>query len=52
MGRLSRSSNMAVGERVFPQHPSTPATDEDKIRWKGFCEIESEPVSSIDLQND
>jgi len=22
----------------------TPATDEDKRQWQGFCEIENEPV--------
>lgn len=31
-------------ERVFPQEPLAPATEKDKARWKGFCEIESDPV--------
>ncbi|KAL9026997.1 MAG: hypothetical protein Q9196_004422 [Gyalolechia fulgens] len=29
---------------AFPEDPSAPATAEDRIRWKGFCEIESDPA--------
>ena len=28
----------------YPQNPSSPATAEDRARWNGFSEIESEPV--------
>ncbi|KAL8973274.1 MAG: hypothetical protein Q9183_000074 [Haloplaca sp. 2 TL-2023] len=27
-----------------PLVPSAPVTDQDRLRWKGFCEIESEPA--------
>ncbi len=30
--------------KAFTQFPSAPATGEDKAQWKGFCEIESDPV--------
>lgn len=44
-GTDSRSgSGNAPNPKTFPQEPSAPATDEDKVHWKGFCEIESEPV--------
>lgn len=33
-------------ENFFPNSPSAAATDEDKRQWQGFCEIESDPVSS------
>lgn len=29
---------------VFPHDPSEPATRDDRIRWRGFCEIESDPA--------
>ena len=29
---------------TFPQGPGAPVTDEARQRWKGFCEIESEPA--------
>ena len=29
---------------AFAEDPSVPATAEDRVRWKGFCEIESDPV--------
>ncbi|KAL8760590.1 MAG: hypothetical protein Q9184_003232 [Pyrenodesmia sp. 2 TL-2023] len=29
---------------VFPHDPSEPATADDRIRWRGFCEIESDPA--------
>ncbi|KAI4169674.1 MAG: hypothetical protein LQ346_008943 [Caloplaca aetnensis] len=29
---------------VFSQDPSQPATADDRIRWRGFCEIESDPA--------
>ena len=31
--------------RVYPNDPLAPATKQDKLTWKGYCEIESEPVS-------
>ena len=31
--------------KVFPNEASAAATDADKRNWKGWCEIESEPVS-------
>lgn len=46
-GCTSDSSNDANGvpaQKFFIEGPSAPATKEDKCRWKGFCEIESEPV--------
>ncbi|KAI4142180.1 MAG: hypothetical protein L6R39_005058 [Caloplaca ligustica] len=39
----SPSSKEAV-QNVFPEDPSAPATAEDRLRWKGFCEIESDPA--------
>ena len=44
VGSSSTISNIAFIEKKFPQDPSAPATVEDKRNWKGFCEIESEPV--------
>lgn len=44
VGSSSTISNATFGEKTFPQDPSAPATLEDKRNWKGFCEIESEPV--------
>ena len=48
IGRLvdssSSTSNHTFRHRTFPNHSSAPATMEDKRSWKGFCEIESEPV--------
>lgn len=50
-GRTTRKRNVdafggsvSSSPRLFPQDPSTPATVNDKTNWKGFCEIESEPV--------
>ena len=42
-------SDPTTHAKTFPQEPSAPATDKDKVRWKGFCEIESEPVSILNL---
>jgi len=41
---LSSNANGFSSEKVFAQEPSAAATAEDKHLWKGFCEIESEPV--------
>lgn len=41
---LSSDANGFSTQKVFTQEPSAPASSEDKRRWKGFCEIESEPV--------
>ena len=32
--------------RVFPNDALAAATADDKKQWKGFCEIESEPVTA------
>ena len=40
----SRVSDYQPVEKTFPADPVTPASNEDKRKWKGFCEIESEPV--------
>ncbi|KAL9123216.1 MAG: hypothetical protein Q9187_000233 [Circinaria calcarea] len=46
----STSASAAIPlPRLFPNDPSTAATDEDKRRWNGFCEIESEPVRLSDV---
>lgn len=37
-------SNVPTTQKVFTQPPSAPATGADRLRWKGFCEVESEPV--------
>ena len=44
VGSSSTISNATFSGKTFPQDPSAPATLEDKRNWKGFCEIESEPV--------
>ncbi|KAI9788708.1 MAG: hypothetical protein M1835_002140 [Candelina submexicana] len=31
-------------ERLFPNSPTEPASEDDRKNWKGFCEIESEPA--------
>ncbi|KAI4126180.1 MAG: hypothetical protein LQ338_003879 [Usnochroma carphineum] len=45
--RLAKSdspSSKKPFHNVFPDLPSAPATAEDRLRWKGFCEIESDPA--------
>ena len=32
--------------KIFPGNPLQAASIEDKANWNGFCEIESEPVST------
>ena len=44
--RASPASTASTENKVFPQDASFPATSRDKQNWKGFCEIESEPVNS------
>ena len=39
------STNSHTSAKAFPANPSAPASNKDKTRWQGFCEIESEPVS-------
>lgn len=34
-----------VMQKAYPNPPSAQASEEDKQKWQGFCEIESEPVS-------
>ena len=33
------------GPKTFPNNPLVAATATDRTAWKGFCEIESEPVT-------
>ncbi|KAL8656222.1 MAG: hypothetical protein Q9226_002735 [Calogaya cf. arnoldii] len=45
--RLAKSgdaSSEGPSSRAYSQDPSAPATSEERSRWKGFCEIESEPA--------
>ncbi|KAI4111350.1 MAG: hypothetical protein LQ339_000549 [Xanthoria mediterranea] len=45
--RLAKSgdaSSEGPSSRAYSQDPSAPATNEERSRWKGFCEIESEPA--------
>ena len=46
VGRSSLKTNGTCKEKTFHQAPPAPATSEDRRLWKGFCEIESEPVRS------
>ncbi|KAI9844487.1 MAG: hypothetical protein M1837_005570 [Sclerophora amabilis] len=39
-----QSNGNAERAKIFPGSPSDPSTKEDQTRWKGFCEIESEPA--------
>ena len=41
----SEVSNDQTETQNFPGHPLTSATIHDNRSWKGFCELESEPVS-------
>ena len=46
--RLTKSSGelcVPSTPSALPQISSTSATVDDKRNWKGFCEVESEPVS-------
>ena len=45
-GRSSIGTNGSCKEKTFIRAPPAPATSEDRRLWKGFCEIESEPVRS------
>lgn len=38
------------GDDGFDHSPLTPATSEDRANWRGFCEIESNPVSDSNHQ--
>ena len=52
--RLAKSgdaSSEGPSSRAYSQDPSAPATNEERSRWKGFCEIESEPVSPAEIPN-
>ena len=46
VGHFSIETNGACKDKVFLRAPPAPATFEDRRLWKGFCEIESEPVRS------
>ena len=41
--RLANVLNVPVPLGVHQSYPA-PATFDDKRNWKGFCEVESEPV--------
>lgn len=47
--RAGDKSNDTSHEKIFTSEPSAPANAEDKRLWKGFCEIESEPVCSLPM---
>ena len=38
------SAAVLAGSKIIPSDPLAAATEDDKKSWKGFCEIESEPV--------
>lgn len=42
--RTAASSGYGPFESSNPENSIAPASDEDRRNWKGFCEIESEPV--------
>lgn len=45
--RLAKADCLLAKKPVlsaFPHDPSEPATTDDRIRWRGFCEIESDPA--------
>ncbi|KAL8894011.1 MAG: hypothetical protein Q9207_008558 [Kuettlingeria erythrocarpa] len=46
--RRLANANCPLSEKpisnVFSYNPSRPATADDRIRWPGFCEIESDPA--------
>ncbi|KAL8883404.1 MAG: hypothetical protein Q9192_007185 [Flavoplaca navasiana] len=44
LAKSGESSSEGPISRVYAQDPSAPATNEERSRWKGFCEIESEPA--------
>ncbi len=41
----------APKEAHFPSPPDAPATEADRRRWKGWCDIESDPVRSSALDS-
>lgn len=43
--KLPEDANF-IAPKVFPNDPLLPATAKDRHEWKGFCEIESEPVDT------
>ncbi len=50
--RLTKASSALNIERtckVFPKDPLSPAIHDDKRNWKGFCELESEPVRTFNI---
>ena len=47
--RAGDKSNDISHEKIFTREPSAPANAEDKRLWKGFCEIESEPVCALSM---
>ena len=43
--KLNRNDLSTGHPPAFPGDPAEEATDEDRKKWNGWCEIESEPVS-------
>lgn len=46
LNKVCSASSPFTENKIFPEEPLAPATNRDKQNWKGFCEIESEPVSA------
>ena len=44
--RLSKDADEST-TKTFPNHPLAAASANDRKEWKGFCEIESEPVRTL-----
>ncbi len=47
--KASDASNIERTVKVFPKDPLSPAGHDDKRNWKGFCELESEPVRIFNI---
>lgn len=46
LNKVCSASPPSTKNKIFSEEPLAPATTGDKQNWKGFCEIESEPVSA------
>lgn len=44
---LSDTPNPPQQDKAYPNDPLSPATKQDQLTWKGYCEIESEPVNNL-----
>lgn len=45
--RLARLSDVSDAPITSSSSPSNPATIDDERSWNGFCEVESDPVSTL-----